>query len=759
PLQVIHVLPDEIIRNYTTLHSALPRESASKEIDAAILSVISFPAFAVVDPRVIESTRNDIVKKLGGQYGMKRFLRDGHQTALEDTSRLHYDPHELNIFAGIESEWPLFFTYMILDGLFREDYAQVAEYRAKLEPLLVDSDTISNFSKRSGSPDAAYPPVMRLVPELFKVPRESVDGEKNAPGSQIRTPNENVPLVWAQSLYILGNLIHDNLLSPAELDPLGRRLAPLQYREDPGVVIQVVLLAESEELREKLLMFGLDTQTTQSCEPITISQPVVLRDAFAALGESQKLGLTGRPKRPIGTLSTCKLYRCQGRLYAFLPHFMDREEFYLVSDNDYLVSSFEQQLLFVRNHWTGSGRPTFTVMLTKAMMGDLLSTSDRSSGGNKRLGRSGSGKRSMLNFMMSLRSGMCGGTRVRLGRLSDMVNTACIESLDFLNTSERAVDNDWHPLLTGAASIAASTSSAKSPLTGAFFSDEPTDEDASALDGFKLQDHVEDAPSMLSYAPDVPASVPHVATPGGGPRAPHVSTATAASPAVPVSYPATPREPQRRSTYLFDMGTSTGLELTLSDPTHLTPAIALLKTSTNLYDQVEILHYLQSCLGLDGQVDSLGTVSSLLEEVYAKSMHLRQWSVVRQAAGILRKIVNSLTINVSDLLIRQTPVTVGWGAQELFINAPMGPMVLQETIYERCSSDIREAPLVQEVLTCLGNLIRSNLSLFEGIMRVRTHFYIIAMREEISRARGCDEEEAVEVLMGVSWLPAVDCGA
>jgi hypothetical protein len=87
PSSVIHVLPDEITRNWTTLHSTLPRESYSKEVDAAVLSVISFPAFAVSDPRVLERTRNEIVKKLGGRFGCKRFWRDGHQTVLEDTSR------------------------------------------------------------------------------------------------------------------------------------------------------------------------------------------------------------------------------------------------------------------------------------------------------------------------------------------------------------------------------------------------------------------------------------------------------------------------------------------------------------------------------------------------------------------------------------------------------------------------------------------------------------------------------------------------
>jgi hypothetical protein len=35
-------------------------------------------------------------------------------------------------------------------------------------------------------------------------------------------------------------------------------------------------------------------------------------------------------------------------------------------------------------------------------------------------------------------------------------------------------------------------------------------------------------------------------------------------------------------------------------------------------------------------------------------------------------------------------------------------------------------------------------------MRVRTHFFIIAMREEISRMNHCDEEEAIEILMDLS---------
>ena len=60
---VIHVLPDEIARSRITLESLLPRESSSKEVDAALLSVISFPAFAVEDQELVARTRNKIIDK------------------------------------------------------------------------------------------------------------------------------------------------------------------------------------------------------------------------------------------------------------------------------------------------------------------------------------------------------------------------------------------------------------------------------------------------------------------------------------------------------------------------------------------------------------------------------------------------------------------------------------------------------------------------------------------------------------------------
>jgi hypothetical protein len=111
------------------------------------------------------------------------------------------------------------------------------------------------------------------------------------------------------------------------------------------------------------------------------------------------------------------------------------------------------------------------------------------------------------------------------------------------------------------------------------------------------------------------------------------------------------------------------LLLALADPSQLSAAMEMLKHSTNLHDQVDLLHYVYSCNDLNFVISLndgvFATVRELLEEVYQKAASLKLWNIVRQAAGLLRKVVNSLTINLTDLLIRQKQVTIGFGSKGL----------------------------------------------------------------------------------------------
>ncbi|KAF0043566.1 hypothetical protein F2P81_004903 [Scophthalmus maximus] len=136
---VIFVDLDAHNRNRQTLSSLLPRESRSHNTDAALLPTISYPAFAVDDDALYSQTLDKIVRKLRGRYGFKRFLRDGYRTANEDKNRRYYKPAEMKLFDGIECEFPIFFIYMMIDGVFRGNDAQVKEYQDLLEPIVFQS--------------------------------------------------------------------------------------------------------------------------------------------------------------------------------------------------------------------------------------------------------------------------------------------------------------------------------------------------------------------------------------------------------------------------------------------------------------------------------------------------------------------------------------------------------------------------------------------------------------------------------------------
>src|SRR5690606_26419747 len=145
-------------------------------------------------------TRDAIETKLSGRYGFKRFLWDGHQSTLEVNNRNYYISSELISFSGIESEWPLFFTYLYISAVFENNASKAKFYRKKIEHLMVIKDGIG------------------LIPELYYVPKALVEAEKEHPRSQERLPNENIPLVWAQSLFLTGLLLEEELINHCDLD-------------------------------------------------------------------------------------------------------------------------------------------------------------------------------------------------------------------------------------------------------------------------------------------------------------------------------------------------------------------------------------------------------------------------------------------------------------------------------------------------------------------------------------------------------------
>lgn len=390
---VVHVISDDIARTRITLESLLPRESISKETDSAVLSITGFPAFAVDNQILRKKTEAIICEKLEGRYGCKRFLLDGHQTAIEDSHRQYYDPHELKQFMDIECEWPLFFTYLLLNSLFMGDNEAATGYRNKLESLLVE---------RNGQ---------QLLPELYTVPIALIAAEKAQPHSQERVPNENIPLVWAQSLFILGSLIQDGLLCCDDIDPLGRHKVVTKKQ---NYKLQIQLLAQDETVQSRLMDYGICTQTLAEIAPIQIREANELAEAYTHVGRNDRIGLTGRPLRQLRTLATSKMYILAGERLLFLPQCLNQKGFYLAMDNRLLISRLRLELSYIHKHWDRPDNPLVVMTIKQNMLGSQ----------NREI---------LIEFIKELQQGATQGISLQLGTILDFADTSSHEKINYLH--------------------------------------------------------------------------------------------------------------------------------------------------------------------------------------------------------------------------------------------------------------------------------------------------------------------------------------
>ena len=343
---VIHVIADAISLARTTLASLLPRESLSKETDSALLSIIGFPAFAVGKESLATQTRDTVLTKLGGNYGCKRFLWDGHQTVLEESSRIYYNLVELVTFAHIESEWPLFFTYLYITALFDGSEATAKHYRKKLESLMVNVDGVG------------------LLPELYYLPKENVDAEKKNPKSQPRVPNDNLPLVWAQSLFYTGLLLDEGAISTDDIDPLKMRRRSTKFIKSN---IALVVLAENDQIKQHLAKNGVIAESLQDIKPMAVVSASGLMEVYAHIGENKALGLTGRPRRRVQSLATSQTYEINNKIYLCLSWMQSEREDYRLYDAQWVAQNLEQEIHFIYKNWISSKVAVFTLMMDHRM--------------------------------------------------------------------------------------------------------------------------------------------------------------------------------------------------------------------------------------------------------------------------------------------------------------------------------------------------------------------------------------------------------
>ncbi|KAM8761666.1 phosphorylase b kinase regulatory subunit alpha, liver isoform 2-T2 [Acanthopagrus schlegelii] len=726
PKSVIHVLPDEVERCQSILCSMLPRASTSKEIDAGLLSVISFPAFAVEDGDLVAITKSEIISKLQGRYGCCRFIRDGYKCPKEDPSRLHYDPAELKLFENIECEWPVFWTYLILDGIFAGDQVQVQEYREALEGVLIRG--------KNG---------IKLLPELYAVPHDKVEEEYSSPHSVDRVAMGQLPHMWGQSLYILSCLLAEGFLAPGEIDPLNRRFST---NFKPDVVVQVCVLAESEEIQELLSDHGISVQTMSEVLPIRVMPARILSHVYVRLGNCKKLNLSGRPYRHIGVLGTSKFYEIRNRSYIFSPQFLDQHHFYLALDNQMIVEMLRTELAYLSSCWRMTGRPTLTFPITRSMLvedGDAVDSC-------------------ILATLRKLQDGYFAGARVQMSDLSGVQSTSFHTRLSFLDEKndddllEDDDDNDeygeeYNKCMPSEGSkdmfdryltqlLHSTTTKCHLPPIQSgqhhVFSAEHTTRD---ILSFMAQVQGLNMPKSSMYLPVTPVKSKHrrslnlldVPQPQHGPQVKQQKPHSAADLHLP-------RDSQGN--------------------TDFAALVRQLRECPTLQDQADILYILYVMKGADWPVELSGpgqggvSVRSLLEELYVQAGACKEWGLIRYISGILRKRVEVLAEACTDLISHHKQLTVGLPPEprERVITVPLPPEELNTLIYEASGQDISIAVLTQEIMVYLAMYVRSQPALFGDMLRLRIGLIMQVMATELARSLHCSGEEASESLMSLS---------
>ncbi|XP_047661528.1 phosphorylase b kinase regulatory subunit alpha, liver isoform isoform X3 [Tachysurus fulvidraco] len=725
PKSVIHVLPDEVEHCQSIVCSMLPRASTSKEIDAGLLSVISFPAFAVEDADLVNITKGEIISKLQGRYGCCRFIRDGYKTPKEDPSRLHYDPAELKLFENIECEWPVFWTYLILDGVFSEDRVQVQEYREALEGVLIRA--------QHG---------IRLMPELYAVPPDKVEDEYRNPHSVDRVATGQLPHLWGQSLYILSSLLVEGFLAPGEIDPLNRRFST---GFKPDVVVQVSVVAETEEIQALLRDYGIEVQSVAEIQPIRIMPARILSHIYVKLGSCRKLNLTGRPYRHIGVLGTSKFYEIRNRTYTFTPQFIDQHHFYLALDNQMIVEMLRTELAYLSSCWRMTGRPTLTFPITQSMLVEDGENIDPC----------------ILSTLRKLQDGYFAGVRVQMANLSTFLTTSFHTKLTFMdadseeNLEEEEDDYDEDEDDEENIHRFSSSGGSKDVLDQYFAHLLESTATKSHLPPIqKGQDHVFSAEHTTRDILTLMAQVQGRNMPKASmylPVVPIMNKHRKSLNLLELPHPLQ-HTPQQKKAPAPDLH----LPRDAQGNTDFASLVNHLKECPTLQDQADILYILCAMKGPEWMVNISGqkvaTVRTLLEELYVKAGACKEWGLIRYISGILKKKVEVLAEACTDLISHQKQLTVGLPPEprEKVITVPLPPEELNNLIYEASGQDISIAVLTQEIMVYLAMYVRSQPNLFGDMLRLRIGLIMQVMATELARSLQCSGEEASEGLMNLS---------
>merc|ERR1719376_1612696 len=474
-------------------------------------------------------------------------------------------------------------------------------------------------------------------------------------------------MLWAQSMYIVGSLLTEGHVATGELDPINRRLSSLQK---PETIVQVVILAQNNSVREILRSVNLEVKTVAEVAPVEVHPARVLSKLFSYLCKNEKLGLTGRRNREIGILMTSKLYRIQGKLFAFTPQRFDFLRNYMDCDPSLMVSTLEYGLNSLATCWSALGRPIITLILGENMLDN------------------GKLPKPMQTALHKMKNGLIAGTRVKVGDFDQFQTTSCVRDLGFLNCVH---DGSSDILQTEVARYL--TGEIGHPIQMAYklLNVKAIQAASGGCHESTAQSHERGMQRRKNSVRGAMRRSLSKHNSGGGPTSPSHAANAALNPSEMNIYvrrkysspsrggsseslhyqnPAAAGAKMENSSSCDDFSGLVSheerqrlLESSKYSRYTLEQLVDKLAESEDLEEQTDILHFLVLCYGLRQKImvpnDGTIEVRDLLKTLYETAVSKKQWGIVRHCAGYLGRRVDDLSKAVTDMVVRQKQVTVG----------------------------------------------------------------------------------------------------
>jgi len=603
-------------------------------------------------------------------------------------------------FEHIESEWPLFVCFLIIDGIFKQDMDQVSENEKLLYERLLKVDP------KHGD---------YLMPKYYYVPQALINSEKCLPDSVERAPSVEGSsteqlFLTGQSILLITRLLLAGLLHPNELDPL-RRHRPSHDRPkrigryssfqatSSDLVVQTVLIAESIRLQAMMANYGIQTQTPLEVEPVQIWSSAQLVKVYEYLGVNEKLGLKGRPSRPVGALGTSKLYRICGQTILCYPLIFEVSDFYLAQDMLLLIDDIQNELNFIGRYWRMSGRPTVCILIREEHLRDVHF-------------------RDLLDLLVQFKNGQLkkSGLRIKTGRLQNLISSSCIEHLDFLHLLP-------HEHLPQFKSFRQLVESPKQSLLN-----------VSRATSFTAKRQPKSRRHLCSASSHNLQAIEELSTSGCNSLLNEGGIKDISNDQFNLSGDSG----YKQGSLGLDQSYSTVAcnsidyyECYKEAPTWPT-LVELLRTCSDLNGQSQLLSILWEREGAKYCVDDI-SIEDRLEQVSEQACESRNWAVVRYCSAVLKRSVESLSPWLTSILVNGKQISLGTGSNEKIINNPLTPTEIHTLIYSTINTkNPCDAVLQQEIALYIGRLISTRPDYFEGILTIRVTNFMSAMRSYLN---------------------------